>query len=207
MGSVALFAAGGKSVAKKDLGAIAMTYGSIYVAQVAIGYSDVQTVKALLEAESYEGPSLVIAYSHCVGMGFDMSKGYEHQKMAVESGAWTCYRFDPRLAAEGKNPLQLDTKELSMSVEDFVPSENRFNMLKKVKPEAAQVLWDKAQRHACTRWQLLKQQAEMEYDETCPFEPGVVEEQVLVATGAKQVTGKSHGANMPASGVTQQDED
>jgi pyruvate-ferredoxin/flavodoxin oxidoreductase len=207
LGSVALFAAGGKTVAKKDLGSIAMTYGSIYVAQVAMGFSDAQTVRALVEAESYEGPSLVIAYSHCVGMGFDLSKGYEHQKMAVESGSWTCYRFDPRLAAQGKNPLQIDSKEMSVPVDDFVPSENRYSMLKKANPAAAELLWDKAQKQACTRWQILKQQAEMTYDETCPFETGVVDDQTHVATGAKAVTGRSTGPNMPASGTQQRQED
>jgi pyruvate-ferredoxin/flavodoxin oxidoreductase len=184
-----------------------MTYGSIYVAQVAMGYSDAQTVRALVEAESYEGPSLVIAYSHCVGMGFDLSRGYEHQKMAVESGSWMCYRFDPRLATEGKNPLQIDSKEISLSVDDFVPSENRYSMLKKANPEAAKLLWDKAQKQACTRWQILKQQAEMAYDETCPFETGVVDEQTHAATGAKAVIGTSTGSNMPLSGAVDKDED
>jgi pyruvate-ferredoxin/flavodoxin oxidoreductase len=205
MGSVALFAAGGKTTGKKDLGSIAMTYGNIYVAQVAMGYSDTQTVKAFVEAESYDGPSLIIAYSHCVGMGFDLAKGYEHQKMAVESGSWICYRFDPRLAAEGKNPLQIDSKEMSLSVDDFVPTENRYNMLKKVHPEAAEMLWDKAQRHVCTKWQILKQQSEMVYTETCPFEPGVVDEQALADTGAKDVTGTSTGANMPVRGNVEQE--
>jgi pyruvate-ferredoxin/flavodoxin oxidoreductase len=198
MGSVALFAAGGKSVGKKDLGAIAMTYGNIYVAQVAMGYSDSQTVRAFVEAESYDGPSLIIAYSHCISMGFDMTKGYEHQKAAVQSGSWFLYRFDPRLAAEGKNPLQIDSKELSLSVDDFVPLENRYNMLKKVHPEAAEMLWDKAQRHVCTRWDILKQQAEMVYTAACPFEPGAVDEQALAATGARDVTGTASGFNLPA---------
>jgi pyruvate-ferredoxin/flavodoxin oxidoreductase len=207
LGAVSLFAAGGKTTAKKDLGAMAMTYGSIYVAQVAMGYSDAQTVRALVEAESYDGPSLVIAYSHCVGMGFDLSKGYEHQKMAVESGAWVCYRFDPRLAAEGKNPLQIDSKEMSIPVDDFVPTENRFSMLSKVNPEAAKVMWDKAQKQACTRAQILRQQAEMVYDESCPFESGVVDEQAHAATGARAVTQKSTGENMPASGNKPHDEE
>jgi pyruvate-ferredoxin/flavodoxin oxidoreductase len=135
MGSVALFAAGGKTIGKKDLGSIAMTYGNIYVAQVAMGY-DSQAVRAFVEAESYDGPSLIIAYSHCISMGFDMLKGYEHQKAAVQSGSWICYRFDPRLAAQGKNPLQIDSKEPSLSVDDFVPTENRYNMLKKAHPTA-----------------------------------------------------------------------
>ncbi len=102
MGSVALFAAGGKTIGKKDLGAIAMTYGNIYVAQIAMGYTDSQTVRAFVEAESYDGPSLIIAYSHCVSMGFDMRKGYEHQKAAVQSGSWILYRFDPRRAGRAR---------------------------------------------------------------------------------------------------------
>jgi pyruvate-ferredoxin/flavodoxin oxidoreductase len=207
LGSVALFAAGGKTVAKKDLGAMAMTYGSVYVAQVAMGYSDAQTVRALVEAESYEGPSLVIAYSHCVGMGFDLSKGYEHQKMAVESGSWACYRFDPRLAAEGMNPLQIDSNEVSLPVEEFVPTENRYSMLQKANPEAAKLLWDKAQKQACTRWQILKRQAEMTYDESCPFETGLVDEQTHAATGEKIVSSTVTGTNMPATGVQPREED
>ncbi|MCE5253432.1 MAG: pyruvate:ferredoxin (flavodoxin) oxidoreductase [Actinomycetia bacterium] len=198
MGSVALFAAGGKTIGKKDLGSIAMTYGNIYVAQVAMGYSDSQTVRAFVEAESYDGPSLIIAYSHCISMGFDMAKGYEHQKMAVQSGSWICYRFDPRLAAQGRNPLQIDSKDMSLPVDDFVPTENRYNMLKKAHPDAAELLWDKAQKHVCTRWQILKQQAEMVYSEACPFEPGVVDEGVLAATGAREVTVESSGPNLPA---------
>ena len=200
MGSVALFAAGGKSLAKKDLGAIAMTYGSIYVAQVAMGYSDSQTVRAFVEAESYDGPSLIIAYSHCISMGFDMTKGYEHQKAAVESGSWFLYRFDPRRANVGENPLQIDSKEPSLSVEDFVPQENRYNMLKTANPEAAAMLWHKAQRHVCTRWEILKQEADMVYTTACPFEPGVVDAQALAATGAGEVTGTSAGPNLPADG-------
>src|SRR5664279_1125569 len=128
-----------------------------------MGYSDSQTVRAFVEAESYDGPSLIIAYSHCISMGFDMTKGYEHQKAAVESGSWFLYRFDPRRANVGEKPLQIDSKEPSLSVEDFVPQENRYNMLKTANPEAAAMLWHKAQRHVCTRWEILKQEADMVY--------------------------------------------
>jgi pyruvate-ferredoxin/flavodoxin oxidoreductase len=207
MGSVALFAAGGKAIGKKDLGSIAMTYGNIYVAQVAMGYSDSQTVRAFVEAESYDGPSLIIAYSHCISMGFDMSKGYEHQKAAVQSGSWICYRFDPRLALQGKNPLQIDSREPSLSVDDFVVQENRYNMLKKVHPDAAQMLWEKAQRHVCTKWEILRQQAEIVYTAECPFEPGFVDEQALAATGARDVHGVSSGPNLPAGGGVEQEEE
>jgi len=163
-------------------------------------------VRAFVEAESYDGPSLIIAYSHCISMGFDMAKGYEHQKAAVQSGSWICYRFDPRLAAQGKNPLRIDSKDMSLPVDDFVPTENRYNMLKKVHPEAAQMLWDKAQRHVRTRWEILKQQAAMVYTEAIPFEPGVVDEEALAATGARDVTGVSTGVNLPAGRDVEQEE-
>ena len=104
MGAVALFAAGGKPMAKKDLAAISMTYGNIYVAQVAMGYSDSQTVRAFVEAESFDGPSLILAYSHCINMGIDMTTGYDRQKAAVQSGVWPLFRFDPRLAAARREP-------------------------------------------------------------------------------------------------------
>jgi pyruvate-ferredoxin/flavodoxin oxidoreductase len=200
MGSVALFAAGGKTIGKKDLGSIAMTYGNIYVAQVAMGYSDAQTVRAFVEAESYDGPSLIIAYCHCISMGFDLRKGYEHQKNAVQSGSWFLYRFDPRLAAQGKNPLQIDSRDLTLPVNDFVPSENRYNMLKKAAPDAADMLWQKAQRHVATRWGILKQQAAMSYDIENPFDLGVIDRDVIAATGARAVTVESTGPNLPAGG-------
>lgn len=110
------------------------------------------------------------------------------------------------MAAEGKNPLQIDSKELSLSVEDFVPQENRYNMLKKVHPEAAEMLWNKAQRHVCTRWDILKQQADMVYTRASPFEPGAVDEQALVATGARDVTGTASGFNLPAGRDTEAEE-
>ncbi len=201
MGSVALFAAGGKTIGKKDLGSIAMTYGNIYVAQVAMGYSDAQTVRAFVEAESYDGPSLIIAYSHCISQGFDLRKGYEHQKNAVQSGSWNLYRFDPRLAAQGKNPLQIDSRGLTLPVEDFVPTENRYNMLRKFAPDAADMLWQKAQRHVATRWGILRQQAEMKYDVETPFDLGVIDQEVLAATGARTVTPVSTGPNLPAGGA------
>jgi pyruvate-ferredoxin/flavodoxin oxidoreductase len=201
MGSVALFAAGGKTIGKKDLGSIAMTYGNIYVAQVAMGYSDAQTVKAFVEAESYDGPSLIIAYSHCISMGFDLRKGYEHQKNAVQSGSWFCYRFDPRLAARGTNPLQIDSRDLTVPVAEFVRTENRYDMLRKFAPEAAHMVWGKAQRHVATRWGILKQQAEMKYDIENPFDLGAIDRDTLASTGAREVTVESTGLNMPAGGA------
>jgi pyruvate-ferredoxin/flavodoxin oxidoreductase len=203
MGAVALFAAGGKLTGKKDLGTIATTYGNIYVAQVAMGYNDAQTVRAFTEAESYDGPSLIIAYSHCINMGIDMTKGYDQQKLAVDTGSWFLWRFDPRLAIEGKNPLQIDMKEPSRPVTDYAYKENRFNMLKKSNPATARLIMDRAQNHVWTRWGLLKQRAAMAYDTTSPFETGMVDEEILTADGApgkaKQVLGTKSGLNCPVA--------
>jgi len=145
LGAVAKFAAGGKPIAKKDLGLMAISYGSVYVANVAMGYSDIQTLRAFIEAEAYDGPSLIIAYSHCIAHGIDMMKGMQHQKAVVESGMFPLYRFNPKLAAEGKNPFKLDSKPPSMSVKDFTATETRFSMLFKSKPADAEMLSRKAQ--------------------------------------------------------------
>jgi pyruvate-ferredoxin/flavodoxin oxidoreductase len=153
-GAVAKFAAGGKPVGKKDLGLIAMTYGHIYVASVAMGYKDEQTLKAFLEAESYPGPSLIIAYSHCIahGIALDAGIGAKQQKLAVESGQWLLYRFDPRRAERGENPLQLDSGAAKTKVNDYLMSENRFKMLTKSKPEDARKFFAQAQVDAEKRW-------------------------------------------------------
>jgi pyruvate-ferredoxin/flavodoxin oxidoreductase len=153
-GAVAKFAAGGKPVGKKDLGLIAMTYGHIYVASVAMGYKDEHTLKALLEAESYPGPSLIIAYSHCIahGIALDSGVGAKQQKLAVESGQWLLYRFDPRRAECGENPLQLDSSAAKTKVQDYMLSENRFKMLTKSKPEDAKKFLAQAQVDADRRW-------------------------------------------------------
>ncbi len=155
-GAVAKFAAGGKPLGKKDLGLIAMAYGSVYVASVAMGAKDDQTLKAFLEAESYPGPSLIIAYSHCIAHGIDVEHGVgvQHQKMAVESGQWLLYRYDPRRAAAGENPLQLDSAAAKSKVQDYMLSENRFKMLTKSKPEDAKRFMEQAQKDAEARWQL-----------------------------------------------------
>ncbi len=152
-GAVAKFAAGGKPAAKKDLGRMAMNYGTVYVASVAMGANDAQTVRAFIEAESYPGPSLIIAYSHCISHGIDMAKGLAQQKLAVDSGAVILYRFDPRLAAEGKNPLQIDSKAPSIPLSDFIYSENRFRMLKQADPASAERLLAAAQADVNARWQ------------------------------------------------------
>ena len=153
-GAVAKFAAGGKPVGKKDLGLIAMTYGHIYVASIALGYKDEHALKAILEAESYPGPSLIIAYSHCIahGIALDAGVGARQQKLAVESGQWLLYRFDPRRAERGENPLQLDSAAAKTKVQDYLLSENRFKMLTKSKPEDAKKFFAQAQIDAERRW-------------------------------------------------------
>jgi len=161
--AVAKFAAGGKPSPKKDLGMIAMTYGNIYVAQVAMGQSDAQTVKAIKEAESYPGCSLVIAYSHCIAHGFNLVDGFAHQKAAVASGSWPLYRYDPRLAEEGKNPLQLDSKDPTISFEDYAYTETRFKMLTKADPEGAKLLAAQATEDFKSRWEMLKYLAAIDY--------------------------------------------
>ena len=163
IGAVAKFAASGKPIGKKDLGMIAMSYGNIYVAQISMGANDAQTVKAFVEAESYDGPSLIIAYAHCIAQGINMAAGMGQQKLAVASGAWPLYRFDPRLAAEGKNPLQLDSKEPSITFEEYAYTETRFKMLTKSNPEMAKKLAKQANANIKSKWHLIKQMAEMTY--------------------------------------------
>jgi pyruvate-ferredoxin/flavodoxin oxidoreductase len=155
-GAVAKFAAGGKPLGKKDLGLIAMSYGTVYVASVAMGAKDEQTLRAFLEAESYPGPSLIIAYSHCIahGIALESGVGMRQQKAAVESGQWLLYRYDPRRAGLGENPLQLDSQAAKTKVQDFLLSENRFKMLTKSKPEDAKRFFEQAQKDAEARWQL-----------------------------------------------------
>ncbi len=153
-GAIAKFAAGGKPAGKKDLGLIAMSYGNIYVASVAMGAKDEHTLKAFIEAESYPGPSLIIAYSHCIahGIALDRGVGAKQQKLAVESGQWLLYRYDPRRAERGENPLQLDSSAAKSKVADFMLSENRFKMLTKSKPEDAKKFFAQAQVDADRRW-------------------------------------------------------
>jgi pyruvate-ferredoxin/flavodoxin oxidoreductase len=152
-GAVAKFAAGGKPGRKKDLGLIAMAYGQVYVASVALGARDDQTLKAFVEAESYPGPSLILAYSHCIahGIALDAGVGARQQKMAVDCGQWLLYRFDPRRADRGENPLQLDCPPPKVGVQDYLLSENRFKMLTLSKPDAARQLFAGAQTDATDR--------------------------------------------------------
>jgi pyruvate-ferredoxin/flavodoxin oxidoreductase len=155
-GAVAKFAAGGKALRKKDLGMIAMSYGDVYVASVAMGAKDEHTLKAFTEAESYPGVSLIIAYSHCIAHGIDLDRGAgaKQQRLAVESGQWLLYRYDPRRTARGENPLQLDSAPAKAKVQDYLMSENRFKMLTKSKPEDAKRFFEQAQHDAEARWQL-----------------------------------------------------
>jgi pyruvate-ferredoxin/flavodoxin oxidoreductase len=162
--AVAKFAAGGKPLPKKDLGMIAMSYGNIFVAKVAMGSNDLQTVKAFLEAEAYNGPSLIIAYSHCIAHGIDMEKGMESQKAAVESGHWPLFRFNPVLAREGKNPLKLDSKAPKIPFKQYAYMETRYKMLTKSKPEEAKRLIELAQDDTTSRWHLYEQMANLKYD-------------------------------------------
>ncbi len=144
IGAIARFATSGKDIFKKDLGMIAMSYGYVYVAQVALGANMGQAIKAFREAESYNGPSIIIAYSHCINHGIDMMKGMNQQKMAVQSGVWPLYRYDPRLKAEGKNPFQLDSKEPDFSLlEQYMYAEVRFKSLVQANPERAKALLEK----------------------------------------------------------------
>jgi pyruvate-ferredoxin/flavodoxin oxidoreductase len=156
MGAVAKFAAGGKPIGKKDLALMMASYGYVYVAKVSLGADPSQTIKAFIEAESYDGPSIIIAYSHCIAHGIDMVKGLEEQKKAVASGHWNLFRFNPALKLEGKNPFQLDSKEPSVNLADYVYGENRFNILKKANPKEAELLLSKAEGLAKERYKLYK---------------------------------------------------
>ncbi len=162
--AVAKFAAKGKDTPRKDLGMIAMSYGYVYVAQVAFGASDVQTLRAFLEADAYEGPSLILAYSHCIAHGIDMSKGLQQQKMAVQAGIWPLYRFNPTLIAEGKNPLKLDSKAPSIPVSEYAYNETRYRMLLQSDEKRAEALMKLAQQDVQSRWRLYEQMAAMHYN-------------------------------------------
>jgi pyruvate-ferredoxin/flavodoxin oxidoreductase len=161
--AVAKFAMGGKGMPKKDLGLIAMSYGYVYVARIAMGANDQQTLRAFLEAESYDGPSLIIAYSTCIAHGFDMAKGLEQQKLAVQSGHWPMYRFDPRLAEKGQNPLLIESKEPSIPISQYAYNETRYKMLTQLDEERAERLMSDAQKDAKARWILYQQMAAMHY--------------------------------------------
>jgi len=158
-GAVAKFAADGKRRPKKDLGMMAMSYENVYVAAVAMGASDMQTLKAFLEAEAYDGPSLIISYCHCIAQGFDLAYGLDQQKAAVLSGYWPLYRYNPDLAKLGKNPFQLDSKPPSLPLEKYVYNETRYTMLKYSDPQAAKALLQLAEEDVRNRWRVYENMA------------------------------------------------
>ncbi|MBN8581964.1 MAG: pyruvate:ferredoxin (flavodoxin) oxidoreductase [Anaerolineae bacterium] len=162
--AVAKFAMSGKGMPKKDLGLIAMSYGYVYVAKVAMGANDQQTLKALLEAEAYDGPSLVIAYSPCIAHGYDMARSLDQTKLAVQSGHWPMFRYDPRLAIEGKNPLVIESKEPSIPFSQYAYNETRYKMLTQMNEDRAEELMKEAQHDAKSRWTLYQQMASMHYE-------------------------------------------
>ncbi|MCM8776068.1 MAG: pyruvate:ferredoxin (flavodoxin) oxidoreductase [Candidatus Omnitrophica bacterium] len=161
--AVAKFAAGGKPSAKKDLGLIAMSYGNVYVASVAMGARDEHTLKAFLEAEAYEGPSLIIAYSHCIAHGIQMSTSFQNQKVAVESGQWLLYRYNPDRIKQGENPLQFERLGGKIPVEQYLSMENRFKMLTKSKPERAKRLFQEAQQDVKKRLEFYEYLAQRKF--------------------------------------------
>lgn len=163
LAAVAKFSAKGKGLGKKDLGLMAMSYGYVYVANVAMGGNDQQTLKAFIEAEAYDGPSLIIAYSHCIAHGIDMKKGLEQQKLITQTGLWPLYRYNPNLVDEGKNPLQLDSREPSVAVKDYAYNETRYRMLVQSDEGRAEMLMTEAGEFAQRKWELYKQMAAMAY--------------------------------------------
>jgi pyruvate-ferredoxin/flavodoxin oxidoreductase len=150
--AVAKFAARGKATPKKDLGMLAMAYGNVYVARVAMGANDQQTLRAFLDAEAYDGPSLIIAYSHCIAHGIDMRKGLDQQRLAVQSGYWSLYRYNPTLIEEGKNPLTIDSKAPSIPLTQYAYNETRYRMLAQSDPERAETLMRQAQDDVQAHW-------------------------------------------------------
>ncbi len=161
-GAVAKFAAAGKTTAKKDLAMMAMTYGNVYVAKVAMGSNDAQTLRAFLEAEAYDGPSIIIAYSHCIAHGINMAKGMESQKLAVDSGHWPLFRYNPANVLEGKNPLKLDSKAPKIKLEDYIYTETRYKMLTKSHPREAKHLLELGQAEVLKKWKFYEQMSEMQ---------------------------------------------
>jgi pyruvate-ferredoxin/flavodoxin oxidoreductase len=162
--AVAKFAAKGKGLPKKDLGMIAMSYGYVYVAKIAMGASDQQTLRAFLEADAYDGPSLIIAYSHCIAHGYDLVKGLEQQKLAVQSGFWPLFRYNPELVEEGKNPLLIDSKKPTISFSDYAYNETRYRMLLQSDEKRAEELMKMAEEDVDSRWELYQQMAAMHYN-------------------------------------------
>ncbi|MBI5244679.1 MAG: pyruvate:ferredoxin (flavodoxin) oxidoreductase [Elusimicrobia bacterium] len=162
-GAVARFAAAGKRKARKDFAMLAASYGNVYMARVAFGASDAQTVKAFKEAEAFEGPALIIAYSHCIAHGIPMSKGLEQQKLAVDSGHWPLFRYNPARIKEGKNPLELDSKAPKIPLQDYIYRETRYKMLTLSHPEDAKRLLAEAQAEVNEKWRLIEHLSKLDY--------------------------------------------
>jgi len=162
-GAVAKFAAGGKPQVPKDLAMMAIAYGNVYVARVAMGASDSQTLKAFVEAEAYDGPSIIIAYSHCVAHGYDLRYGMDHQKLAVDSGLWATFRYNPDLEKEGKNPMILDYKGPKTDVKNFMYQESRFKMVEKMNADNAKAYLETARHHAKDMYKRYQNIAQMSY--------------------------------------------
>ena len=169
-GAVAKFAAGGKPGPKKDLGLMAMTYGNVFVASVAMGAKDEHTLKAFLEAEAYDGPSIIIAYSSCIAHGIDMTTAMTDQKIAVESGQWLLYRYNPERTAVGENPLALDSRAPTRKVQEYLQQQTRFKMLTKSKPEDAARLWNLAQKDVESRFHMYEYMASRKAETAAPKE-------------------------------------
>ncbi|MBQ8436962.1 MAG: pyruvate:ferredoxin (flavodoxin) oxidoreductase [Alphaproteobacteria bacterium] len=159
MGASAKFATAGKALPKKDLGMIAMSYGNVYVAQVSFGANDAQVIKAMNEAEAFDGPSIIIAYSHCIAQGFNLAEGLSHQKNAVETGSWPLYRYNPENIKEGKAPLMLDSKAPSKPLSEYMSNETRFQIVNKQNPERYETLLNKAQENVKEKRSLLEHMA------------------------------------------------
>ncbi|MES9824455.1 MAG: pyruvate:ferredoxin (flavodoxin) oxidoreductase [Candidatus Thiodiazotropha endolucinida] len=166
LGAVAKFSASGKPTNKKDIALMAMSYGNVYVGQVAFGAKDVHTLRIFLEAESYEGPSLIICYSPCIAHGVDLSNNIRQQELAVDSGHWPLFRYDPRRTEKGENPLKMDSKEPSIPYRDFASTETRFSVLERTHPDLSERFMRQAQQHIKTRYQLYEQLAKLAVGET-----------------------------------------
>jgi pyruvate-ferredoxin/flavodoxin oxidoreductase len=165
-GAVAKFSSGGKKTAKKDLALLAMDYENVYIAKVAYGAKDTQTLHAFIEAEAYDGPSLIIAYSPCIAHGVDMSFNHRQQSMAVKSGHWPLFRFNPRQLDKGLSPLKLDSAEPSIPYKEFIQSETRFNMLWHTHPEVAEELAATEQRNVNHRYNFYRQLAALDWSDS-----------------------------------------
>jgi len=195
-GAVAKFSAGGKATPKKDLALLAMDYQHVYIARVAYGAKDIQTMHAFHEAEAYPGPSLIIAYSPCIAHGIDLKDNHLHQKLAVDSGHWPLFRYNPQHAAEGKNPLKLDSKAPSIPYREFIETEIRFNMLWRTHPKQAEKFLEQSQQEVKERYRYYEQLANLEWGESEEAEQGEV---TLPKETAKKIQLKAASTQEKAS--------